>query len=295
MKKVGESLPDNLQEIDAYLQREESNFPEITAETEKKVFWHGGDIKKTPYSFVYLHGYSATRQEIVPVCERLAEKVGANLYCTRLAGHGASPEFLAKATVLDWQRDTLEAYRLGSLLGEKVIVIGNSTGSTLATWLAMQKKYSVFAYIMLSPNFALKDKRAYLFKYPLLYPLLHVIVGRERKVEIDNEEHGRYWTTTYKLPSLAELLKLMRLVQGGDKESITCPLYLAYCPQDLILNTEAMDRFFLKCKAKIKHKVIFPESGDLQKHVIAGNILSSMNNKRLIDSIYNFLTIRCKI
>ena len=280
-------LPAGIQDINSYLQQVESR-QDITQNTEKKVFWYQDRIVQSQISLVYLHGYSATRQEISPVCEQLAAKIGANIYFTRLAGHGGDAKFLARAKVEDWQYDTVQSYQIGKMIGKKVVIIGYSTGATLAAWLAAQGSYEVSAYILLSPNFGLQDKRAQLFRYRFLYPLLHILVGKEHKTATVSADHRRYWTTTCPLVSLAEMLRLVRVVRAS-KVNITCPLLLAYCPEDKILSTSAMDGFFAQAKTQQKYKVVFPSCGDPQSHVLAGDVLSPANNQRLLDSLYGFI------
>ena len=281
-------LPAGVQDIDSYLHQTESRH-EITKGTEKRVFWYQDKIVQRQISLVYLHGYSATRREISPVCEQLAAKIGANIYFTRLTGHGHNADFLAEAKVEDWQRDTVQSYQIGKMIGKKVVIIGCSTGATLAAWLEAQGRYDVAAYILLSPNFGLRDKRAQLFRYPFLHPLLHLLLGKERKLPVVSAEHGRYWTMSYPLVSLAEMLRLVREVQAS-RVCIPRPLFLAYCPEDKILSTHAMDSFFAQATTKQKYKVIFPSCGDLQAHVLAGDILSPVNNQRLLDSMHGFIS-----
>ncbi|MGB5576356.1 MAG: hypothetical protein WBM88_03025, partial [Woeseiaceae bacterium] len=78
-------LPDNL---DAWLQQTEQQAADrfgLVPGTEKRITWFG-EHRQTPYSVLYLHGFSATRQETAPLAEIVANRLGANLYETRLAG-----------------------------------------------------------------------------------------------------------------------------------------------------------------------------------------------------------------
>jgi len=90
------SLPDDL---DAYLASSEAAYDDIVPGTEKKIIWAGEAGEKTPLSIVYLHGFSATRQETAPLAEELAAELGANLYYDHFTGHGRSGEALAGAAV----------------------------------------------------------------------------------------------------------------------------------------------------------------------------------------------------
>ena len=95
----------------------------LTPNTDKKIFWYNKNRSKTEYSIVYIHGFSATRQEIVPVCDIVADNIKANIFYTRLTAHGQGPEKFAKVTVNDWLNDTHEAIEIGRRIGNEVILI----------------------------------------------------------------------------------------------------------------------------------------------------------------------------
>ena len=69
-------LPDDL---DSYLAARESaarrEFGLIPG-TESRIRWYDGPGSTTAISIVYLHGFSATRQEIAPVGEMIADRLG---------------------------------------------------------------------------------------------------------------------------------------------------------------------------------------------------------------------------
>ena len=92
------------EDLDRYLAASEAQFADIVPNTEKAIIWAGASHVKTPVSVVYLHGFSATRQEVVPLADIVAAELGANLFYTRLTGHGRSGEAMAEATVNDWHR-----------------------------------------------------------------------------------------------------------------------------------------------------------------------------------------------
>jgi pimeloyl-ACP methyl ester carboxylesterase len=140
------SLPND---VEGYLARTEGQFDDIAPGAEKSIVWAGAKRAKTPFAIVYLHGFSATRQETFPLCDLVAARLGANLHYTRLTGHGRGGRALAEATVSDWLNDAAEAFAIGERLGDKVIVIGTSTGGTLATWLALQPHSTLHACVLL--------------------------------------------------------------------------------------------------------------------------------------------------
>ena len=98
--------PDLPADIDLYLERAEASVPNLRAGAQKEVLWADASREKTPISIVYLHGYSASRVEISPVAERVARHLGANLFLTRLAGHGRDGPAMAEPRLSDWMADS---------------------------------------------------------------------------------------------------------------------------------------------------------------------------------------------
>ncbi|MDX1515798.1 MAG: alpha/beta fold hydrolase, partial [Woeseiaceae bacterium] len=146
-------------------------------DTGKRIRWRSPG-QRTPIAVVYLHGFSATRQEIAPTAERVAEHLGANLFETRLAGHGRRSAPLAGVRAEDWLADGIEALRIGQRLGERVVVIGTSTGATLALALADQAEFAaVSELVMISPNIAPADANAEWLTRPAGPLLARLIAG----------------------------------------------------------------------------------------------------------------------
>ena len=124
-------------DIDDYFEREEAKFSDIVEGVQKRVVWAGDVGVKTPISVLYIHGFSASSEEIRPVPDKVAEALGANLVYTRLTGHGRSGAAMAQATASDWMRDTAEALAAARAVGESVVVIATSTGGTLVAAAAL--------------------------------------------------------------------------------------------------------------------------------------------------------------
>ena len=147
------------EDLDAYLAREEGKFDDIRPAAVKEIVWAYPSSKaKTPVSLVYLHGFSAAKAEIRPLPDMVAEKLGANLYYSRLAGHGRNGDAMAEATVNDWIQDAAEAIAIGERIGEKVVVVATSTGGTLAALAASEPEFTdrIDGLVLVSPNFKVR-------------------------------------------------------------------------------------------------------------------------------------------
>jgi hypothetical protein len=78
----------NLSELDDWLAQSEAKFTDIKPGTAKGIVWANTNRQKTPWAVVYVHGFSASRMETAPVADLVAKELGANLFYTRLSGHG---------------------------------------------------------------------------------------------------------------------------------------------------------------------------------------------------------------
>lgn len=287
-------IPEDPVQLDSYLAQSEAKFPDITPDTEKFIYWVHGVAKKAPYSLVYLHGYSATRQETSPLTRQIANEIGANVFYTRLTGHGRPGEFMSEGNVKRWFADVTEAIRIGERIGEKVIVVSVSTGSTLSTWLAAEEAINskLAAMVMISPNFALPDKKAYLLDLPYRMGiwLAEKQAGPQVSWEPINEKHANYWTYSYPIKALRELIRLLKQVEAIDKSKIDTPLLIVYSPNDKVIDVPAILSTFEEFGTTAKELVTFSGAEDPYQHVIAGDALSPNSTDDLAEIVLDYLT-----
>ncbi len=264
-------------DIDAYLARREARFDDITPGVQKRVVWAGEKGARTHWAVVYLHGYSATSEEIRPVPDRVAAVLGANLFYTRLAGHGRPGEALGRVTAGDWIEDLAEAMEIGRRLGEKVLILSTSTGGTLATVAAADPQLSqgLAGIVFISPNFKVADPAAALLSLPFVRIWGPWVAGAEQSWEPRNEGQARYWTTRYPTVALVPMQALVDYVAGIDKSRLTVPALFIYSPEDKVVSpaaTEAVARAWGGPK-RIEKRHMGP-GDDPMSHVIAGDIMS---------------------
>ncbi len=290
--EVGTSLrPVELPEdLDQYLETSEASFLDIIPDTEKTIIWAGETGQKTPLSIIYLHGFSATRQETAPLADELAAELGANLYYDRFTGHGRSGEALAEATVNDWLNDANEALEIGRRLGNEVIILAASTGGSAAAWLVAQPgNEDVHALVLISPNFEPVNSASKILTLPWGEQLANLVVGRERSWEPSNELHGRYWTNSYPTKTLLPMMGLVELAQNTDLHNVNTPLLLIYSPNDEVVSPSASEAAFDRYGAQEKEILAIEQSDDISNHVIAGDIKSPGTTAEIRDAILSFL------
>lgn len=277
-----------------FIQNRESAFKDIKPDSEKKIIWYDSSLKKkTEYSIVYIHGYSANRLEISPVCDILAKNLKANLFYTRLSGHGREDmNAFADATVNDWINDAVEAVRIGEKLGEKVIIIGTSTGATLGTWIASEKEYrkNIAAFVFLSPNFHPHSRAIRIGLYPWGRQIARLILGENREWTSNNEKVMKYWNTKYPSRAVVNLIGLVDYVSRKDVSGSEVPILVMYSPKDTVISTEEVQKRFQDFGGRHKQLVPFAESQDVNQHVLAGDIISPSTNGKAVEIIEKFFS-----
>lgn len=194
-----------------YIQEKESQH-RLKPDNQARIVWcHDSLQEKTEYSIVYLHGFSASQEEGDPVHRRLAARYGCNLYLSRLDGHGLdTSEPLMNMTATGLWNDAKEALQIGKALGRKVILVGTSTGGTLALKLAAAFPQDVYAVITLSPNIEINQPLAFLANNHWGLQLARIVKQGDYNISpARNDLQARYWYTKYRLEAVAQLQELL--------------------------------------------------------------------------------------
>lgn len=282
-------LPDDLE---AWLAASEAEVPALRPDATKTIVWADAATRaRTALAVVYLHGFSADRHEVAPLPRLVAEGLGANVFYTRLTGHGRDGAALAEATVADWLADTDEALEIGARLGERVVLMGTSTGGSLATWAAAQRRWSgtLAALVLVSPNFGLRHPAAPLLTLPGGRLVARLLVGKERRFEPDNERQAHHWTVRYPSLALLPLMRLVRDVRALPLETVTVPVFVAYSKHDKVVSPRATRKTIARLGSPEVRVYRVEGDGDPSHHVVAGDILSPATTRPLANEILTFL------
>lgn len=280
----------DLSALSLSLKTSEIAYPDIVEGAEKTIRWHNNEATKTPYSIVYLHGFSATRQELSPLIEKLADSLKANVFFTRLRGHGRSEDAMLDGSVEKWQKDTLDAYQIGQQIGHNVIIVGTSTGATLATWLNSQTiAQPAVASILISPNFKVKSRSAKMVQWRLGLWLAKQLNGEYYSFTPHNDFHARYWTERYPLAAVVPMLDLVDLVDELDKSTIEVPQLIIYSPNDQVVDVEKIIQVAPQFSRASVSLVPFTVSRDPSQHVLVGNASSPEQVDDMLALITEFI------
>ncbi|MGO4916527.1 alpha/beta hydrolase [Pseudogemmobacter sp. W21_MBD1_M6] len=279
-------------DIDAYLAASEAQFSDITPGTEKRIVWAGAAGTKTAVSVIYLHGFSATSEEIRPVPDRVARALGANLFFARLSGHGRGGDAMAEPVADDWIRDTAEALAIGRAIGDQVIVLSTSTGGTLAAIAATDPAAMerVKGITFVSPNFGIASPASTILTWPLVRRWGPVVAGAERSFEPVNALHAKYWTTRYPTAALFPMAALVKHALGLDFARASVPALFLYSNEDRVASPAATAQVATQWGGPVTVQTVTPGADDdPYSHVIAGDILSPDQTDAAIATILDWV------
>ncbi len=280
-------VPDDLE---LHIEKSESKFNDIVPGSEKTIIWHSEKGQKTAFSVVSFHGFSTSRQDMAPLVDEIAAHFGANLFHTRLTGHGRGGLAMVDGSVNDWLNDANEALEIGRRLGDSVILIGNSTGATAATWLASIKTNTdIAAIILLSPNFSPADPKTRMLLWPWGQQLAELVNGKERYWEPHNQGHGQYWAHQYPTKAVLPVLGLVKLVNDADLENINIPTMMIYSSKDKVISIPALKRAFSRLPSAKNQLIEFNDTQDPSFHILAGDILSPSSTEQVKQQVLGFL------
>lgn len=250
---------------------------------EAKILWANDSIKSpTEFVLLYLHGFSASRREGYPVNEDFARQFGCNAYLARLASHGLVTDLpLIDMTPERLYESAKEALVVAQQLGKRVIIMGCSTGCTLALKLAADFPGRVEALILYSPNIKIKQKSAVMLSGNWGLEIARLTYrGKTREVKYDSmSEMCKFWYCSYRLESTVYLQQLLDATMNEELFArITCPTFVAYyykneAQQDPVVEVKAALRMYreLGTPTAKKRAVAFPEAGN---HVLACDLTS---------------------
>ena len=274
-------VPSDAAALEAYVASNEANH-KVKPDNEARIVWADDSTKaKTPYVIVYLHGFSASQEEGNPVHKNIAGQFGCNMYLARLSEHGIDTiDPLINMTATSLWESAKEAYAIGKQLGDKVILMGTSTGGTVALELASNFE-DVAGLVLYSPNIAINNPSAFLTNNPWGLQIARMVIGGQENI-IKNKppEFKKYWNDHYRLESIVELQELLETTMiPSHFNKIKCPLLTLYYfkdekNQDPVVKVSAMKEMFeaVSTPANLKRMVAVPEAGN---HVLASPIQSN--------------------
>lgn len=283
-----------LEELSNWVAEKEAPFTTLKADNQSKLVFADSIPQKTEYAIVYLHGFSGSAEDGAPVHEQIAETLGANLYLPRLLAHGLEgEENLLEYTGEGSLDSAREALAVGKILGEKVILMGTSTGCTLALTLAAEHP-ELAALIMYAPNIRINHPLDFVATLPWGLQIIRKVEGGlYYYIQNPSAAKKQYWTTKYRLEAPVQMQKLLETAMvPATFNKITVPVFSGFyykneTEQDPTVSVAAMRQMFqeLGTASHLKEEKAFPNAG---AHEIASALVTE-NHGEVKQATLDFL------
>jgi len=279
----------DIENLDSLLEGQEKMVRGLRPGTEKKIFWAGESGVKSETSIVFIHGFSASRVETYPVIDLIAAELNANVFFTRLRGHGQDGRALAEATYEQLLDDTMEAIEIGKSIGDNVILIGCSTGCSLIH-IALDQNQDIKAAIYISPNFGPKPIKGQALRIPGAKFLVPMIFGQEHSFEAKNDEYTTCWTTKYPTKALFTIKTTVLSAHQVDHYAIRVPIMMWFSDEDKVVNAKWTRKIASMMGDNVTlQNPSLTEQDDPSCHGIVGDILSPSQTSGAVDKLLKWL------
>ena len=286
-------VPPDLMGIDLenWLIGSEARVANIIDGAEARILWNDPETPaKTPLCFLYIHGFSASRQETAPVTERLAALYGANIFDARLEGHGVGQHGMLKEAE-GWLQSMVDAWEIATRLGDRVVIVATSTGAPLSVWLAAQPGVAekVQAMLLMAPNFKIRNPMGFLLTWPWAPHWVPLVLGKFHEWEPETEEHGQFWTNRYSTLALIEMQKMVDWARRQNLNTFKIPLAMMYLRNDPTIDPAAAIKALNQWGSDNKKTIPVPLDGDAASHVFTGHLSGPHRTDWTIDEFQQFL------
>jgi esterase/lipase len=199
---------------------------------------------------------------------------------SRLAWHGVeTDEAMLHLTVDNYWESAKKALVIGKTLGRKVILMATSTGGTLSLMMAGEFP-GIHALILLSPNIAINNDKAYLLNNPWGLQIARAVVSSKYIYTKDQRDiYKKYWYSKYRLEATTQLEELLETAMTEQTfKKVSQPVLMLYyyrdeIHQDSVVSVSAMKSMMqqLATPPNLKRSAAIPLAGD---HVIGSYIKS---------------------
>ena len=245
-----------------------------------QIHWADSVGKKTKYALLYLHGFTASHAEGYPVHRALAKRYGLNLYLARLHDHGlVSDEPLKDFEADEYVKSAQDALQIAQFLGEDIIVMGTSTGASVAIYLAAHNPELLDVLLFFAPNIDVADPRSALLTCPWGKELAELLEGEYLKQGREGKEFNKYWYPEYRTESAVELMSLLdQTMTDAIFEAIEQPTFISFYyknedQKDDIISVDEIYRFFESISSAKEMKRLETVS-ESESHVVICNLTS---------------------
>ncbi|MDC0230854.1 alpha/beta hydrolase [Aureispira] len=286
----------NIDDIQEIVYNKENSIANLKPGNEAEIVWANDTNQvQTPYCFVYLPGFGASKGEGEPIHREIAARYGMNLFLARLSKQGVYEE----EPFLDLNEEILvesakEAIKISKTLGKKVIIVCTSTGATLGFYLAANDS-DIASIVAFSPNFDLADPLSWMLTGPWGLQLSRLVFGSKYRSFDANDTIKKWWINKYRIEGVITLKSLIKHTMTNEIfRSINQPVYLSYHYKNenekdkLISIPRIIEAFDLFSTPNTKKRLV--ALGDVSGHCMASRFHSTEKQLDIVrKECYSFI------
>ena len=301
VEKLPNSFPnvsDVPEDIDGYLKQKESEVSDIYPYAEKTVFWNNSNKNKTKYSIVFIHGFTTTGYQSKEFLNKLSAALNANLFMTRLSGHGVPYEGTKQMQIDKIMYDVAEAIIIGERIGENVILIGHSLGGALSMLAANDELLSkkIDTLVLFAPG------NSGISPFAFMNTLISSLVDRTGSLcwLIDcnprsfmdlpeDEKWENYFATDFDTNIFYQIARIPFATDSISYDAISTSALVFYDENDRLVNAGKLKSNFEKWAAKNKVVSIETLETDRGRHMFP-SIANPHLDQLFLNEIKNWLS-----
>ncbi|OGY09145.1 MAG: hypothetical protein A2782_03215 [Candidatus Blackburnbacteria bacterium RIFCSPHIGHO2_01_FULL_43_15b] len=237
--------------------------------------------KKSEVGALLLHSYTSTPYEMKEIASYLADK-GITVYAPLIAGHGTTPDDLAKTTIAEWQESAEKAYFFIKEKVRKVFVIGSSFGGNLAFHLATKFNNPLAGVISMGTPIKVQWQKAFLAAMYTYGFFKKNQKKRRRDYHFTFEDIDQVVYPVMPVKSLRRLFYFFRKVTPSSLPKITAPTLIIQSSQEKIVNPDSAQ--YIHEKLASKNKRILWMNGSTHALTIAEK------RNLIFNTVYHFIS-----
>ncbi len=237
------------------------------------------EIAGNEYGILLLHGFTSSPYEMKYLIKLLKGK-GFTIAAPLLKGHGTKPEDLADCKWYDWFEDAKQALFKMRKTCDKIVVIGLSTGASLALHLAAH--YQIEGVVALSPALFLKEKKA---KFVFYVPSIIKFRKKKNGPDIRDEAEKQKAVTYHKTP-LSAAREVMHLYEHikMDLPDMYSPLLVIQSRQDHVVDFKSAEWVYEHSSSSVKQFLKLEKSYhiitlDVERDIAFREILTFLDHR----------------
>ena len=300
-----EKLPNNFprvsnipEDIDAYLEKQESEVSDIYPYAEKTVLWNNSNKNRTKYSIVFIHGFTTTGYQSKEFLNKLSSELDANLFMTRLSGHGVPYEGTKQMQIDKIMYDVSEAIIIGEKIGENVILVGHSLGGALSMLAADDEVLSkkIDTLVLFAPGNS--GFSSFAFTNTIISSLVDrtgslcwlIDCNPRSFMELpDDEKWENYFATDFDTTIFYQIARIPFATDSISYETISTSALVFYDENDRLVNASKLKSNFKKWAAKNKIVSVETLETDRGRHMFP-SISNPHLDQMFLDEIKNWVS-----